>query len=455
MFIIKTMEKYVISLCLYSNIKKIIPIKVLKAISYDELLQIASNKFRTKIIMIVDENNVEFVPEILNNNLKLICYDHKVKTLSYKNDYKSCIKIDIVAFESYIHYKALDQLNSLKNIEGVKYVCGMPDLHIGVSYPIGAVVIGEKLIPELIGEDIGCGALFVKTNIDSDISKKKLQKISNNLYMENPYYKYQLECPENIRDIVFKYDQYSGTIGRGNHFAELQIIDEIHDDCMGKKYNLEMDKLYITIHSGSRGLGEEILNMYKNKVIDIDKYKELHDYALKFAKNNRLNIADRFIQHLVNNDYDDNYSNVCDIFHNYYETKSIDGNLLYIHRKGAISCDNELSIILGSRGSRTYLVQPIRNDVDHGFSISHGAGRKLSRSVAYSKLNSISEYDRQKKLQNSLIDNIVICEDKHMFYEEAPIAYKNIDLIISDLVRLNIIKIIAILKPLITYKMRQ
>lgn len=147
---------------------------------------------------------------------------------------------------------------------------------------------------------------------------------------------------------------------------------------------------------------------------------------------------------------------VLDIFHNYYEKKIINDEEYIIHRKGASSCFvNKLSIIPGSRGTKTYVVMALKSEIEHGFSMSHGAGRRISRSKAYDTISSLSEDDRDKKIHGNIYpENIIICDDKHLLYEESPFSYKNIDSVINDLEKNGIIKKIFSLKPIITYKMK-
>jgi len=105
---------------------------------------------------------------------------------------------------------------------------------------------------------------------------------------------YFKECSENGIDIE-RYHDSLGTIGHGNHFAELQCIEEIRNEELSKELGLSQDFLYLMIHSGSRGLGNDVLNIhcqkFGNKGIDInknkeefDKYMNLHNNALKWAK---------------------------------------------------------------------------------------------------------------------------------------------------------------------------
>eukprot|EP01116_Phalansterium_solitarium_P006505 TRINITY_DN1882_c0_g1_i1.p2 TRINITY_DN1882_c0_g1~~TRINITY_DN1882_c0_g1_i1.p2 ORF type:complete len:307 (-),score=60.85 TRINITY_DN1882_c0_g1_i1:181-1101(-) len=128
---------------------------------------------------------------------------------------------------------------------------------------------------------------------------------------------------------------------------------------------------------------------------------------------------------------------------------------LWLHRKGAAPSDCGPVVIPGSRGAFSYLVQPTSIEATQqvgGYSLAHGAGRKWARGKA------LQAGKANEKLASSLITTSlgshVICEDKDLLYEEVPEAYKEIDAIISDLVESQLVSVIAVFRPLITYKVR-
>ncbi len=130
----------------------------------------------------------------------------------------------------------------------------------------------------------------------------------------------------------------------------------------------------------------------------------------------------------------------------------INNSLGWLHRKGAVSSNSDMVIIPGSRGSFTYLVSPIGKQENSCFSLAHGAGRKWKRSDSKGRLK--RKYNCESLLKTDL-GSKVICNDKKLLYEEAPQNYKNISIVIDDLKNAGLIKVIAILKPLITYKTRR
>jgi len=109
-------------------------------------------------------------------------------------------------------------------------------------------------------------------------------------------------------------------------------------------------------------------------------------------------------------------------------------------------------LIPGSRGTFSYLVEPTAEQNANLHSIAHGAGRKWARSDCKDRLS--EKYDVES-LQHTDLGSRVICEDKDLIYEEAPQAYKNIDAVVKDLVESGLVKVIAVFRPLITYKVRR
>lgn len=91
--------------------------------------------------------------------------------------------------------------------------------------------------------------------------------------------------------------------------------------------------------------------------------------------------------------------------------------------------------------------------VKSGYSLAHGAGRKMARSKAYAIVK--DQNPNPNHLLKTEFDSIVVCENKTLIYEEAPIAYKSIDLVVRDLVDLGLVTLVAQLKPLLTYKFKE
>ena len=132
----------------------------------------------------------------------------------------------------------------------------------------------------------------------------------------------------------------------------------------------------------------------------------------------------------------------------------LENKSVIIHRKGATPSNKGYVVIPGSRGSYSYLVKPItENSWVGGYSLAHGAGRKMSRSKALSSVK--NHYENADCLLITPLESRVICENKDLLYEEAPEAYKKIEDIVFDLAYFKQVKIVAVLKPLLTYKFKK
>lgn len=477
-----------IQLILRENIKckKIILIK--QNTTFNQLINIASQKFNKKILFIATLDKIKYTSELLSDDIELICSPHNSEYNIENDDYLDKIKnisnvfIKLYAKDTYVPTDAIKQMHDLSYLPDVKYIIGMPDLHQG-KYPVGCAVITQNTIyPMLIGSDIGCGMSFIKTDLlINKLSDKQLVKLSKQIVIGNfdsmndddksyhfekyfantiningtiinPIDKFSnLENIDEFQDLINKYITSMGTIGAGNHFVEMQKVDKIYSEELATKYNIDDNNYYLTIHSGSRGLGEEILSLYIDNKINIDQYINLHNYGVEWAKHNRNAIGNQFLNFLNTNG-----TNILDITHNYVEDVVHDFKKYKIHRKGvAPSYPDSPIIIPGSRGSRTYLVLPLKTDITNGFSVSHGAGRKISRNKAANGMNEKSLADKEYCCKGDHdITNIVICEDAKLFCEEAPFAYKDINTVIDDLVHYGLIQVIASFKPVITYKCR-
>jgi release factor H-coupled RctB family protein len=248
------------------------------------------------------------------------------------------------------------------------------------------------------------------------------------------------------------FDAAFGTIGGGNHFAELQAVDEVADAAEFQRLGLSKDELVLLVHSGSRGLGESVFRMHAaehraNGVNDsfesAMEYLLAHDHAARWAKASRQLIAERFASALGAA-----VQPVLDICHNGIQPR----NGLWLHRKGAAAADEGPIVIAGSRGTYSYLVRPKGDLESTAWSIAHGAGRKYTRSASKAR---VRERFRAEQLTHTPLGGRVICEDRDLLYEEAPMVYKNIETVIADLESAGLIAVIAILRPVFTYKTRR
>lgn len=354
---------------------------------------------------------------------------------------------------SWIDQQAIDQLRQTSTLPGIDRAVGLPDLHAGRGIPVGAAFWSRSHIyPHLVGNDIGCGMAlwqsdFQRRKFKIDRAVKKLNGLDEPWPGDHGERLNERNLPASLAGDAL------GTIGGGNHFAELQQVDQIVDPLRFRELGFDEACLQLLVHSGSRGLGQAILQKHLRDYGSqglvaggraFSDYLTEHDQAMSWARLNRDIIADRFLARL-----NMHATPMLDIFHNSV-TPHQDG---WLHRKGAAPADKGPIVIPGSRGAMTYLVQPTAEGADISLhSLAHGAGRKWKRTDAKDKL--VRRYT-VSDLERTDLGGRVICEDKNLIYEEAPQAYKDIGSVIDDLRQAGLISVIAILRPLITYKTRR
>lgn len=375
----------------------------------------------------------------------------------------------IASTDTWIEGLAIQQLIKTSELSGMHSVAGMPDLHPGRGYPIGAAFFTtNKVYPALVGNDIGCGMSLWQTS--AKVSKVNLDKLAKKFeHVEQLLDESWSEIIENRKAdkgiTTDNYDRALGTIGGGNHFAEFQAIDVVYDQIALDELGLNKKHLQLLVHSGSRGLGQSILvehitkhnhdglNLDDN---DFQDYMAKHDEAVRWAELNRELIAKRFLEAIrANGDC------ALDINHNLVSTKNIDGCDGWLHRKGATPSDKGYVVIPGSRGDYSYLVKPITlneklsnseasdNLNTSLFSLAHGAGRKWKRGECHGRLG--HKYKRED-LYRTALGSRVVCGNKELLYDEAPQAYKKCETVISDMVDAGLIDVIAKLRPVLTFK---
>jgi release factor H-coupled RctB family protein len=356
---------------------------------------------------------------------------------------------------SWIEGEALRQLYAAAVFDGMRLAVGFPDLHPGKGSPVGAAFVTEGLIyPYLIGGDVGCGMTLFKTDlVQRDIKLNRWAGLRFDL---------EHSWEGDVQEVLVgselestKFDQALGTLGGGNHFAELQMVDEVLDARAFKLFGLGKQQLVVLVHSGSRGLGESILRDYvdEHQASGSDAesfaaaaYLQGHDLAVRWAKVNRGLLAQRFVQQLG---ADTNL--LWDGCHNSITPHEHEGETVWVHRKGAVATESEPVVIPGSRGSLSYLVKPLGEGESRAWSLAHGAGRKWARSEARQRMR---ERFGVHQLTQTPLGGRVICEERDLLYEEAPAAYKNIEDVVQELVDAGLASVIATFRPLLTYKTR-
>lgn len=343
-------------------------------------------------------------------------------------------KVHLVASnKSFIDDAALKQIHHVSQLKDITKVVAMPDLHPARSYPNGMIVeSSDTIYPALIGGDIGCGVGLWQTEL-------KCHKLKADKWVKSLTHKMDAESSsDNIPSQI-------GTIGGGNHFAELAKITWVdHEYC-----DLSTQQLYILVHSGSRGFGGQIQQDFLNqnghkgieaKSIEASQWLELQKHAIQYAQNNRQAIADKMADILRTN-----ITLISDAPHNLLKMRGD----RWLHYKGATDVHELKSVmILGSRGSASYLVQPKEMIKHTGFGIAHGAGRKWARSDVAKRIGKYAHKD----LTRTALKSHVICADKKLLIEEAPEAYKNIEQVMADLIQHDLCRPVAKFEPVITFK---
>lgn len=364
----------------------------------------------------------------------------------------------IASTKTWIEGGAIQQLQTTAKLQGMHRVAGMPDLHPGRGYPVGAAFFSaERFYPALIGGDIGCGMRLMQTEISTaKLAVSKLVKRFGNI--DRPLIEQSPAWKQRVQDLNFDdthFEHALGSIGGGNHFAELQQVVDIFDEASFTGHGLDAKRVMLLVHSGSRGFGGEILRQHLDQFSHTGlvaatpealSYLQQHQRALQFAYANRQLIAERICHNLAVD-----AKLVLDIHHNYLCQAEFDGVRGFLHRKGATPADQGLVIIPGSRGDFSYLVMPLATAAqDFNLqSLAHGAGRKWMRSECHSRL---SKRYTAAQLVKTKLGSQVVCNHRELLWEEAPEAYKAIDNVITSLLEAGLIRLVAKLKPILTYK---
>jgi tRNA-splicing ligase RtcB len=458
----------------------------------------------------------------------------KIKDYKFKHiNNNAVIYIDDI---NNVESESIKQLLNVSKLPGlVGDAIAMPDIHWGYGFPIGCVACTNYnedgiISPGGIGFDINCGVRLLRTNLEYNEIQKYKEKILDELFKEVPAglssesdirlsksefkksiikgVKWALEEGyANKNDLNFiedngykresSFDYISeeaiergknqlGTLGSGNHFLELQIVDEIYDEEAAKKLNLFKDQVVLMIHCGSRGFGHQIAtdfinlmlkvmeNKYKIKVEDKQlacvpanseegkKYIYSMNLAANFAFINRQIITykvRKVFKRLLNTK---EVEIVYDISHNMATIEEYSYNSkkykLVMHRKGATralppfhpSLPNEYKeigqpvLIPGDMGRYSFVLVGTETAYKETFGHTcHGAGRIKSRNQAKKTIN----YNELiKELESKGIS--IRAASKATILEEAPQAYKDALNVVDIVHNANISKKVARLRPI-------
>ena len=392
---------------------------------------------------------------------------------------------EIIVLQDEIEEGALLQLKTLADQEFAKdsNIVVMPDVHSGKGSVIGlTMTIKDKVVPALVGVDIGCGMELINLG-NEPFSLEELDKFINeniksglNVNDEclQDFPLTSLRCYSSLKELTWLKNSL-GTLGGGNHFIEVDIDDEGNH--------------YLIIHSGSRNLGKQVCEIYQEKAIKaninkvfnyeeevrktISYFKETHQEVkindtLKELKNKKLLLEKEFnndLAYLENQDFEDylfdmeivqsfarenrkliakriiEFLNIepVDSFtciHNYIDTKQM------ILRKGSIDASLDKQVIIPLNMRDGCIIAKGLGNKEYNYSAPHGAGRIMSRIASKNRIT-IDEFEESMKGIYSTSINLNTID-------EAPQAYKNKELILKYLGYL--VKDIKIIKPIYNFK---
>ncbi len=449
---------------------------------------------------------------------------------------------DAVLLEGVKNDRSLEQLVNTATLPGaVKYALAMPDIHQGYGFPIGGVVATQLpdgvISPGGVGYDINCGVRLLATHLEQEEISPYLDILASSIYANCPSgvgkggnvklksgeldrlmelgstwaMKRGFATEDDLERTEEKgclegadADKVSprakdrgkgqvGTLGAGNHFIEIDVVDRVLDETAARRLGLFEKQIAVQIHCGSRGLGHQVCSDYvKRFQKSIRRYglnlpdRELvcaplsspegEDYlaAMKGAANyafvNRQVLASHirrsFEQTLAGKVNNHHLYQIYDIAHNMakVETHIVDGRQLKlcVHRKGATRAfgpgTEELPsayrdigqpvLVPGSMGTASWVLVGTQNSMTQTFgSTCHGAGRSMSRKKAKKSVHAAGLRDQ---LESRGIH--VRAGSMSGLAEEAPAAYKDVNRVVDVVHGAGIARKVARLKPVAVIK---
>lgn len=383
---------------------------------------------------------------------------------------------DAKVFTDVVEQTALDQIKELCDQQFLQdaKIRIMPDVHAGKGCTIGTTItIKDKVVPNLVGVDVGCGVLTIELK-EKEIDFSKLDKVIREFVPSGSYIHEELRNVVTVDTEEFKVksllskertNKSLGTLGGGNHYIEVAKDGE--------------GNLYLSIHTGSRYVGAKIADHYQKvayrelKKLDTDKiieqlkadgrHKEIA-HALKTLKDNAPEIK-KDLAYLEGVYFDDyihdmklaqeyalqnrkeianiivcnmNFETVdsFDTIHNYIDTENM------ILRKGAVSAQKGERLIIPINMRDGSIIGVGKGNPDWNYSAPHGAGRVLSRSKARKQVVFDDFKETMKDVWTSSVSEDTI--------DESPFAYKNMSDITENIG--DTVEILKIIKPVYNFK---
>lgn len=351
-------------------------------------------------------------------------------------------------------------LGRLAHLHDVASIAVMPDVHLADEVCIGvALATHGTLYPAAVGSDIGCGMATLELGVDAsalrraDVAAKVLDAFNRRIPIMRHTRRTVPALPEALADAEVGSEALArakrgeallqfATLGRGNHFLELQTDAD--------------DRLWLMVHSGSRGLGPLIRGAHDRGAtsggllaVTADApegraYLADLEWALGFAHHSRLRMLDLAMAGIAEvMPIDPDASSLVTCHHNLVRREQIAGTSLWVHRKGANSAhEGEPGLIPGSMGSATFHVRG-RGCTRALCSSSHGAGRAMSRGRARRAIDVKRLYGQ---LEGVWFDHRLASR----LCEEAPGAYKDIGQVMRA--QQELVKVERRVEPLLVYK---
>jgi tRNA-splicing ligase RtcB len=360
-------------------------------------------------------------------------------------------------------------------VEG--HVALMPDAHVGIGATVGSVIPTKgAIIPSAVGVDIGCGMIAAELDVTESQLPDNLEPLLHRIERAVPAGVGQghkgkrsaaAESAGKAADTwlathrpatVLSGDQATkaasqfGSLGSGNHFFEL-CIDE-------------RSRVWVVLHSGSRGIGNQLAQAHiaKAKRLAKEAMLKLEDpdlawfvqgtpefeayvadmlWAQDYARANRDQMMDAAMTEVISFIGLGRETRRINAHHNFSQREIHNGHELWITRKGAIQADTgDLGVIPGSMGTRSYIVRG-KGSADSWKSCSHGAGRRHSRTKAR-KLYTAADLAEQMQGKTWLKGRAAALVD------EIPMAYKDIDLVMAD--QSDLVEVLHTLHQVLNYK---
>jgi tRNA-splicing ligase RtcB (3'-phosphate/5'-hydroxy nucleic acid ligase) len=352
----------------------------------------------------------------------------------------------------------------------------MPDAHLGMGATIGSVIPTRgAIIPSAVGVDIGCGMIAAETSLTSSDLPDDLDPFLDRLERavpagmgtahsngidSNEWDAFVSRCgwprgsgiDEKQRTTAHR--QF-GTLGSGNHFIEVTLD--------------ERDRVWVMLHSGSRGIGNQLaqrhiarakkamkdwslsvpdpdLAYFVQEMPEFDAYIKDVEWAQAYAAGNRERMVHAgldLLADITGRQRRDVVTQVINCHHNYAAFERHDGVDLWITRKGAILArKGDLGIIPGSMGARSYIVRGKGNPLAY-HSCAHGAGRVMSRRAARKQFTA-------KDLELAMEGRTWLRKSAAKLIDEIPGAYKPIDQVMAD--QADLVEVVHELHQILNYK---